>query len=248
LTMALTASPQDERGLVSARAARWPYRVLLVDSPSGLALGSPSAMLEHGVDLHRFPDGASALVRLSAEDPAAVLVPTDIEGVDFLSFVRAVAAWSDVAIVIGLAAGPESHNLAYEALERGARGLLAMPFSPEQLAAAIQRIGLRQIAAVSTLNYGPIVLDHASHRVLLAGTPLHFSPKEFSLLEYLLHEAPRVVSIEEMNSVIGEPATRVNPVRVRKYVEKIRRTLESASSGQPSLIQNVRGLGYRLSV
>jgi hypothetical protein len=53
-------------------------------------------LLANGIDLRPYADGPSALLGLMAEDPAAVLAPTDLIGVDFENFVRAIVAWSDI--------------------------------------------------------------------------------------------------------------------------------------------------------
>ena len=205
-------------------------------------------MLRHGIELHPYADGAAALLSLSAEDPAAVLAPTDMEGVDLLRFVHAVVAWSDVPIIIGLTATPSCHELAYEALEKGARALIALPFAPAQLASAIRHVGLRRTTSAAPLSYGPITLDRVAHRVLVYSTALHFSPQEVLLLEYLMNEAPRTVSLNEIGAMIGDSATSGGDMRIRKLIEKVRRKLLTAAPTQPSLIETVRGLGYRLNV
>ena len=61
----------------------------------------------------------------------------DMEGFDLLRFVRAVVAKSDAPISVGPDADPESYNLAYSALDAGARTLIAGPFAAEQLALTI---------------------------------------------------------------------------------------------------------------
>lgn len=246
--MALQTSPHDRPTLVSVAALRWPYRVLSVNSPSGLTLNTHASLLHHGIDLHPYADGASALLSLTTEDPAAILAPTDMEGVDLVRFVGAVVAWSEVPIIIGLRSDAASYDLAYQALDRGARALLALPFLPEQLASAVQHLGLKHTGSALPLSFGPVTLDRDTHQVVVSGTPLHFSPREFLLVEHLLNEAPRVVSIDEIATVIGNSPGVSNAVRVRKYVEKVRRKIDGLRPGQPSIVQTVRGLGYRLSL
>jgi two-component system, OmpR family, response regulator len=80
--------------------------------------------------------------------------------------------------------------------------------------------------------------------VRVAGTAVHLAPREFALVEYLLAEAPRLVSWAEIAEVIGDGQQVVSPVRIRKYVQNLRRKL--TKSGQPAVLENVRGLGYRL--
>ena len=228
-------------------ATRWPYPVMSVASPSGLTVTSSGCLLDLGVELRIYADGASALVNLTDEDPAAVLVPTDVEGVDLLRFVRAVAGKSDAPVIVGSGVDPESHHLAYQALDAGARTLIAAPFSPDQLALTIQQVDVRY-RSCAALAHGPVTIDRDRHTVSVAGAPRYCSPREFLLLEHLLKVAPRVVSLEEIGVIIGQQGHAVNAAQVRRCVQRLRRTLDAGRLGQPSLIENIHGSGYRLSM
>ena len=46
--------------------------------------------------------------------------------------------------------------------------------------------------------------------------------------------------------MIGDDQHVVDPVRVRKYVQNLRRKLSETRPGQPAVLETVRGLGYRL--
>lgn len=233
--------------LPSAGALRWPYRVISVDSPTRpLTRSSHAALLHHGIDLHPYSDGPSALLALMAEDPCAVLAPTDLAGVDLLRFVEAIVAWSGVPIIVGLTGEEGSHDRAFRALEAGARGLVGLPVAADQLSSAIRHLGLNHTVSATALSYGPLDLDRAAHQVRVFGTPVHLSPQEFTLLEYLLAEAPRAVPVAELAAVIGRehPA---DPVGVRKRVQNLRRKLAGARPGHTAVVETLRGVGYRIT-
>jgi DNA-binding response OmpR family regulator len=233
--------------LASLGAIRWPYRVIAVESPSRmLTCSSHDHLLASGIDLRPYADGASALLGLMAEDPGAVLVPTDLIGVDFLRFVRAIVAWSDIPVIIGLTDDEESHQRAFQGLEEGARGLLGLPFDSEQLSSAIRHLGLTRTASAAILHHGSIDIDLQAHEVQVSGTAVRLSPRELALVAYLLAEAPRVVAAVEIAAVIGADHQVVSPIRIRKYVQNVRRKLSEARPGQPAVLETVRGLGYRL--
>jgi DNA-binding response OmpR family regulator len=219
-----------------------------VASPSGLTQASADCLLSLGVELRVYADGASALVSVTEEDPAAILVPTDMEGVDFLRFVQVVVAKSDAPIIVGSGVDLESHNLAYQALDAGARTLIAAPFSPDQLALTIQQVDVRYRSSAA-LAHGPVTVDRDRHTVFVAGTPRYCSQREFLLLEHLLKVAPRVVSVDEIAMIIGQQQKHaVSAAQVRRCVQRLRRTLDAGRIGQPSLIENIHGSGYRLSI
>jgi DNA-binding response OmpR family regulator len=233
--------------LTSLGAIRWPYRVIAVESPSQmLTCSGYDNLLTSGIDLRPYADGPAALLGLMAEDPAAVLAPTDLIGVDFGRFVRAIVAWSDIPIIVGLANDDESHKRAFQALEAGARGLLGLPFDPDQLTSAIRHLGLTRTESAAILKYGSIELEVHAHQVRVGGTAVHLAPREFELVKYLLAQAPRVVSAAEIAAVIGDDQHVVAPARVRKYVQYLRRKLGKIRPEQPVVLETVRGLGYRL--
>ena len=243
----MTSQAARSGALTSLAAIRWPYRVIAVESPSQmLTRSSYDHLLATGIDLRPYADGPSALLGLMAEDPAAVLAPTDLIGVDFERFVRAIVAWSDTPVIVGLTNDEESHQRAFHGLEAGARGLVGLPFNPDQLTSAIRHLGLTRTESAAVLHHGSVELDVQAHQVRVAGTAVRLTPREFELVKYLLAQAPRVVSAAEIAAVVGDDQHLVGPVRVRKYVQNLRRKLGETRPGQPAVLETVRGLGYRL--
>jgi DNA-binding response OmpR family regulator len=173
------------------------------------------------------------------------LAPTDLIGVNFLRFIRTIVGRWDIPVIIGLT-GDDSHQRAFHGLEAGARGLISLPADPDQLASAVRRLGLARTKSAASLQYGPISLDPLAHQVRVSGSVVRLSLREFALVEYLLAEAPRVVSVAEIAAVIGYDEQVDGLVRARKSVEKLRRKFGEAAAGEPTVLETVRGLGYRL--
>jgi DNA-binding response OmpR family regulator len=240
----MTSQTARSGALTGLGAIRWPYRVIAVESPAGaLTRSSHDDLLASGIELRPYADGPSALLGLMAEDPAAVIAPTDLIGVDFQCFVGAIVAWTDIPVIIALTKDEEAQRRAFQGLDAGARGLLWLPFDSDQLTSAIRHLGLTRTESAAILQYGSIELDMQAHRVRVSGREVHLAPREFALVQYLLAEAPRLVSAAEIAAVIGANQT-AGPVRVRKYVQNLRRKL--TQTGQPAVLENVHGLGYRL--
>jgi DNA-binding response OmpR family regulator len=228
-------------------AIRWPYRVIAVESPSRvLTLCGRDRLLASGIDLRPYPDAPSALLNLMADDPGAVLAPTDLIGVNLLGFIGAIVGRSDIPVIIGLTGDEESHQHAFHGLEAGARGLVSLPVTPDQLSSAIRQLGLTRMESAASLRYGPINLDRQAHQVRLWGRVVRLAPREFALMEHLLAEAPRVVSVAEIAAVLGYDKQADGSAKTRKYVEKLRRKLNEARAGQPPALETLRGLGYRV--
>ncbi|MEP7307014.1 MAG: response regulator transcription factor [Acidobacteriota bacterium] len=132
-----------------------------------------------------------------------------------------------------------------QGLNAGADDYLVKPFAFDELLArlrALMRRGrTRQLD--TSLSYGPLVMDTATHLVNAAGQPL--SATEYRLLEYLLRHAEAIVSRDQLAEHVwggdSDPFSNVADV----YVGYLRRKLRAAGIAEP-LIHTVRGMGYML--
>ena len=237
------AAPGASR--IAIGAPRWPARVLFIESRS--APGHPAESFEtHGFEIHGYSDAIGALLAVSVEEPAAIVAPTDMVNVDFISFIEAMAAWSDVPVIVGVASHEGATDLAYQAIARGARSILALPCRADQLITAVRTCGIRPDAAARPLMIGTLVLDPQAFKVTIDGHTVPLTPREFLLVQHLMSATPRVVSVDELTRALATyddgsiPATRVLVTRARKK-------LEVASPESGHILETVRGIGYRIA-
>ena len=134
-------------------------------------------------------------------------------------------------------------------LRMGADDYLTKPFSFEELLARIETI-MRRSSDITeqdqTLKVGPLVFDRKSLRFSADGIDIKMTPKELAIVELLMTNPGTLFSRERiLNNVWGmdmDPLTNVVDVYIGKLRKKIDR--DSASS----IIETVRGLGYRLNL
>jgi two-component system OmpR family response regulator len=134
-------------------------------------------------------------------------------------------------------------------LRMGADDYLTKPFSFEELLARIETI-MRRSSDITeqdqTLKVGPLVFDRQSLRFSADGIDIKMTPKELAIMELLMTNPATLFSRERiLNNVWGmdmDPLTNVVDVFIGKLRKKIDR--DSASS----IIETVRGLGYRLNL
>jgi DNA-binding response OmpR family regulator len=132
-----------------------------------------------------------------------------------------------------------------EALDTGADDFLTKPFSFVVLIAhlrALIRRGRRERPTV--LRAGDLHLDPARHRCWRGGTEIELTPRQFSLLEYLLTHAGEVVSKTEILEHVWDYAFDGGDNIVEVYVGHLRKKID-APFGRTS-IHTVRLVGYRL--
>lgn len=130
-------------------------------------------------------------------------------------------------------------------LDAGADDSLAKPFAFAELAArirAVLRRGNRPTRAV--LKVGDLEIDRVAHAVQRGGHPIDLSPKEFTLLEFLMrHEGQavtRTAIVEQVWKLNFDTMTNVVDV----YINYLRRKVDSGYD-RP-LIRTIRGVGYQI--
>jgi two-component system, OmpR family, response regulator len=132
-----------------------------------------------------------------------------------------------------------------EALDTGADDFLTKPFSFVVLIAhlrALIRRGSRERPAV--LRAGDLHLDPARHRCWRGDIEIELTPRQFSLLEYLMRRPGEVVSKSEILDHVWDYAFEGDHNIVEVYVGYLRKKIDAPFSC--TTIETLRGLGYRL--
>lgn len=234
-----------EHNLPGTRRRRLPYKVAAVTGRSPITVDSDRSVIPRGIEICRYQDPASALVSIGADPPSLVLVDTDIESIPLPDFVRVLVGQIDVPVLVGVRSGDQGRDQGFQGLDGGARGLIALPCTAEQLARAITQLNLPTPTVAVVLTNGPIVLNTHSRRVLVGGVDVHLTRNEFDALAYLMAEAPRVIPLEELTMRCA-PERPMHQDSLRTALGRARRKIEA--SGESSVIENVRGVGYRMSL
>jgi DNA-binding response OmpR family regulator len=133
-----------------------------------------------------------------------------------------------------------------EALDTGADDFLSKPFSYPVLLARLRALIRRGGAPRgAVLVQGDLRLDTKDHRCWRSDDEVALTPREMSLLTYLMHRPGQAVSKTELLDHVWDQAADRDPNVVEVYVGYLRRKLDLP--GQPSHIDTVRSFGYRLS-
>jgi len=129
-----------------------------------------------------------------------------------------------------------------QGIDVGADDYVAKPFRMEEVLARLRALIRRSSGQIRPeLRAGHIVLDPRAAKVTIDGAVVRLTSHEFRVLSYLMHQRGRVVSQGELTEhIYAENADRdSNTVEV--FIARLRRKLGA------SLIETVRGLGYRFA-
>jgi len=130
-----------------------------------------------------------------------------------------------------------------EGLEVGADDFLHKPFERSILIARIHALLRRQARGMPPhLVVGPVSLDPLHRHVVSCGQSVALTPREFTLLEYLMTNAGMSLAKSDILDAVWGVDFDGDPNIVEVYVGYLRRKIDL--NGAPSIIRTVRGVGY----
>jgi two-component system, OmpR family, response regulator MprA len=184
-------------------------------------------------------DGGDALAAIERAVPELILLDVAMPGLDGLSVCRRLRTKGLSTPVLLLTARDEIADLV-DGLDAGADDYLVKPFSTEELLARIRALLRRGREPAGLLALGDLTLDTASRAAQRGNRTVSLTARESQLLELLLRNPRRVVTREQAITQVWDGSSRANTVD--RTVTNLRRKL-----GRPSLIETIRGVGFRLS-
>jgi len=149
--------------------------------------------------------------------------------------------------VIMLTAKTAEDNV-IQGLDVGADDYMTKPFAPRELVARIRAL-LRRSGEGETviIRVGQLLLDNNSKRVLLAEKPVDLGPTEFRLLEFFMSHPERAYTRSQLLDQVWGANVYVEERTVDVHIRRLRKALQAGPGDYGSLIQTVRGTGYRFS-
>jgi len=220
-------------------------RLLVVEDEVRLATALQRGLISEGfaVDVfHNGPDGLHA-----AQEAAYDLIILDImlPGLSGYRITEALRKQENWVPILMLTAKDGEYDEA-DALDLGADDYLTKPFSFVVLIARVRALLRRGATPRPTvLRVGDLVLDPAAHTVERAGTTVELTPREYSLLEFLMRKAGMAVSKSDILHHVWDAHYDGDANVVEVYIGYLRRKIDQPFERHS--LQTVRGAGYKLT-
>jgi two-component system, OmpR family, response regulator len=218
-------------------------RILIVEDDADTSRFVARGLSELGHQVVTSADGRDGLFQATEGGFDALVVDRMLPGLDGMALVRALRAAGNMTPVLMLTAiGGIADRV--EGLEGGADDYLVKPFAFTELAARLQALGRRPVAAVepAQLRVADIVLDLHRRTVTRAGRRVALQPREFTLLAELMRNPGRVMTrtmlLERVWDFDFDPKTNI----VETHLSRLRSKLNAGFDTDP--IETVRGAGY----
>jgi two-component system, OmpR family, response regulator len=219
-------------------------RVLVVEDEKRLAEAVRNGLEQEGLAVDLALDGDEGLWMARENDYDAIILDLMLpgrNGFQICSDLRAEGNWTPI-LMLTAKSGDLDHA---EALDTGADDFLTKPFSFVVLLAhlrALMRRGGRERPTV--LTAGDLRLDPAQHRCWRGDEEIELTPRQFSLLQFLMSRAGEVLSKTEIVEHVWDFAFEGDLNIVEVYVGYLRKKID-APFGR-NAIQTIRLVGYRL--
>ena len=219
-------------------------RVLLVEDDQSVADGLLDGLSGGAFDTLHVSTGTAALAAVTDFSPEIVLLDLGLPDMDGTEVCRKIRTVSSVPIIVVSARDEEIDRVV--ALEIGADDYVVKPFGMRELIARIRavlrRTGITEpdASAVSERVFGELAIDLRTQRVNLAGEDIHFTAKEFELLEYLTSDPGAVFKRSDILHDVWDTNWYGTSKTLDAHIAAMRKKL-----GSPGWIESVRGVGFR---
>lgn len=225
-------------------------RVLIVDDSPEVVETLRPVLIQDGHEVEVADNGQAGLDLVSSFRPEVILLDVVLPEIDGLEVCRRVRATSDAYVIMLTSKDHEVDRVV--GLSIGADDYVTKPFYPREVAARISAVGRRVRAApvdASAVSqervFGDLRIDPAARRVSVSGQEIVLTKKEFDLLDAITSR-PKVVHTREMlRDVIWGTDWFGDDHVVDVHIGNLRKKIDRA--GNKSLIETVRGVGFRLA-
>jgi len=220
-------------------------RILVVEDEPAIAESVAYALRRDGFAVTLAQTLAEAEERRADADLVILdLMLPDGSGFEWISEIR--GERRDKPIIVLSSRDGEADRVA--ALETGADDYVTKPFSPREIVARVRAVLRRSVAQLGPATTGAasaVELDEKARRARVGESALELTRVEFDLLACLLAGPDRVHTRAELIDRVWGDGFAITDRTIDSHVKALRRKLAEAGA-DPSTIETVRGVGYRV--
>ena len=223
-------------------------RILVVDDEIPICELLKINLESEGYEVSTASDGKEALTKLDSFRPELMILDIMLPEVNGFEICRKVTAERPIPIIM-LTAKTDLIDKVL-GLELGADDYITKPFHTRELIARVKAL-FRRIAqdtkpsAARSLVNGPLELQHERRQVLLSGSELELSAKEYDLLFFMLNNMEQVFSREALLERVWGYDFAGDTRTVDVHIQRLRKKMKD-NLAPDCMIQTVFGVGYRM--
>jgi DNA-binding response OmpR family regulator len=220
--------------------------VLVIEDEADIRQVLRTQLEQAGYAVSEATEGTDGVRKYHQTLPDVVILDVglpDLDGWGVLERIRNMS--EDVPVLMLTALGTERDKV--RGLNAGADDYLTKPFGKAELVARLEALTRRRSLRsdpVTSFDDGTLHIDFAHHEVTIDGTPVVLTPIEYRLLAALANHRGQVLSPDQLLELAWDDPSGLAPGKVKYAVKRLREALGSGE-GDDTLIETVRGFGYR---
>ena len=223
-------------------------KILIVEDEPAISEMIEVALVRANFEVIKACNAEEAMRLLGDMLPDLVLLDWMLPGASGMEFSRRIKKdelTSHIPIIMLTAKGSESDKI--NGLDAGADDYITKPFSPRELIARIKAVLRRTSPQTESekIEVDRLVLDTASHRIMVDDESLELGPTEYRLLHFFMTHPERVYSRGQLLDRVWGSNVYVEERTVDVHIRRLRKAL--TPSGYDQYVQTVRSAGYRFS-
>jgi len=225
----------------------WMYsmKLLIVEDDNSVLRFLTQATREAGYSPVAADNGTDALHMAMTTEFDLILLDVmipEINGFEVCRRLRASKIMTPVLIITARDALEDK----IEGLDSGADDYIVKPFQIAELLARVRALLRRGASSPALLTVGDLILDPATRQATRSGKTVYLSATEYSLLEYLMRNAGRVITRSMILDHVWQYDFDGNDNVLDVYISYLRNKIDKGHDIQ--LIHTSRGVGYRMGV
>jgi DNA-binding response OmpR family regulator len=219
-------------------------RLLLVEDDVMLASGIKLGLCDAGYAVDWVGNAERAEEVLERENFDAAIIDIGLPQTDGLELTRRMRQ-RGLAMPVLILTARDALQDRVQGLDLGADDYMVKPFELPELLARLRALLRRSQAATSAiLSFGALELDSANRQARANGQLIDLGPREWTVMEYLLINAPKPASKEKLLAALTGWDKEITPNAIEVYISRLRGKLEPHGVA----LRSIRGFGYRLEL
>ncbi len=218
--------------------------VYIVEDDTSIRELEMYALKNANFDVIGFSEGTSFLTELDKKIPDIILLdimlPQD-DGLQLLTQIRNTPQYSAIPVIMVTAKTSEID--AVKGLDMGADDYITKPFGVMELISRVKAILRRTEKKIKPiLAYKDIVLDESRHSVLVSGTEIDLTYKEYEILKHLIRNKGIVLTRDRLMEIVWGYDFEQGNRTVDVHIQSLRKKLGNAGE----YIKTIRNVGYKV--
>ena len=224
--------------------------ILVVEDDVPVRCLITTTLKTHGYKYLTASNGETAIMMTTSHNPDIMLLDLGLPDIDGIEVIRSVRTWSNLPIIVLSARSEDSDKI--EALDNGADDYLTKPFDVDEFVARVISL-IRRFTQFSVIDdtlgklvYKGLEINLDEHSVTTEKGTFELPNKEFELLLYLARNQGKILTKKQIYEAVWKEEYCFDDANIMVMISKLRKKIEP-DSDKSSVIQTVKGMGYRFS-